>query len=347
MKLKIGELAMRSGLSVRTLHHYDSIGLLQPSERTSGGARLYGHQDFRRLHRIQVLKAVGYSLMDIRSVLGDATIDPLAVIARQVQLLDEQAKRAQTLSATLTCLSSRLSAGADAEAAADWLSLLEMMTLYQQHLTDDEVASMRSPLGGNAQAIEADRRELVMAVAECMRRGESPQGRRPRELAWRWVHMVIALTSNNAALERKLRTLQEENHRAQDIVGIDAPMLMWIDEAIVHARVHLFGKYMSPKQTTQLRRLQLAHRDQWPTLVALVREQMAAGIPCDARPMQMLAARWRQLFVDSYCGDDPELEACVRRALEREPRLSLGIGVDDELMRYVRAALAVAAPAAV
>jgi DNA-binding transcriptional MerR regulator len=59
MKLKIGELAKRAGLSVRTLHHYDALGLLCPSERTVGGARLYGHQDFRRLHRIQVLKRVG------------------------------------------------------------------------------------------------------------------------------------------------------------------------------------------------------------------------------------------------------------------------------------------------
>ena len=56
MRLKIGELAKRCGLSVRTLHHYDQMGLLRPAERTTGGARLYGPPDLRRLHRIQVLK---------------------------------------------------------------------------------------------------------------------------------------------------------------------------------------------------------------------------------------------------------------------------------------------------
>jgi len=154
--------------------------------------------------------------------------------------------------------------------------------------------------------------------------------------------MVIALTSNDAALAVKLRTLQQGNRRAQEIVGIDTAVLTWIDEAIVHARVHLFSRYMTPKQTAQLRARQLAHRDEWPALVALVRVEIAAGTPCDGKSMQALAARWRQLFLDSYCGDDAKLTACVRQALAQEPRLSLGVGVDEALMRYVQAAGAIA-----
>ena len=60
MELKIGELAKRCNLSIRTLHHYDSIGLLSPTQRTTGGARIYGSQDLARLHRILVLKEIGY-----------------------------------------------------------------------------------------------------------------------------------------------------------------------------------------------------------------------------------------------------------------------------------------------
>jgi DNA-binding transcriptional MerR regulator len=51
MLLKIGELAKMTGLSIRTLHHYDSIGLLSPSARTQAGYRLYQHGDMDRLHR--------------------------------------------------------------------------------------------------------------------------------------------------------------------------------------------------------------------------------------------------------------------------------------------------------
>lgn len=48
MKLKIGELAKRSGLTVRALHHYDSIGLLCPSARSEAGYRLYNRDDIAR-----------------------------------------------------------------------------------------------------------------------------------------------------------------------------------------------------------------------------------------------------------------------------------------------------------
>lgn len=342
MKLKIGDLAARCGLSIRTLHHYDAIGLLQPGDRTPGGARLYGEADFRRLHRIQVLKQLGYGLDQIRGMLDDATLNPCAALERQAQILDEQARRAAALSATLKALSRRLASGAGAE-AGDWLNLLEMTALYQQHLSPDEVQALRAPQGATAQAVEAERSQLVAEVAQCLREQVSPRGRRARALAWRWVDMVVALTSNNAALAGKLRTLQQHNRRAQDIVGIDAALLRWIDQAIVHARVHLFARHLSSAQTAQLRERQLAHGHAWPALVAQVRAQMDAGMAPDSQPMQALAAQWRQLFTDSYSGGDAVLAERVRHALSQEPRLSLGVGVDAALLSHVQAALAAAA----
>ena len=61
---KIGELARATGLTVRTLHHYDEIGLLVPSERTQAGYRLYGEQDVRRLYEIRALRDLGIPLGD-------------------------------------------------------------------------------------------------------------------------------------------------------------------------------------------------------------------------------------------------------------------------------------------
>jgi DNA-binding transcriptional MerR regulator len=338
MELRVGEMAKRSGLSIRTLHHYDGIGLLSPSGRSEGGARLYGREDFLRLHRIQVLKQIGYSLSDIRRLLDDTAADALSTILQQIELLDEQAKRARDLSDKLKYMSKRLSAGTNLE-AADWLSLLEITSIYERNLTKAEVQLLRAPTTGEAHDIEALRSRLVAEVGGCMHRSEPTDSPQARELAWQWVRMVIALTSNDAALAGKLKALQVHNKRAQEIVGIDARMLEWIGEAIVHARIHLFSKYMSAAQTANLRRRQLDYMDEWPALVGLVREQMDIGTRCDAPPMRSLAERWRQLFRDSYCGDDDELEACVRRALSQEPDLSLGVGVDDELMRYIGMAI--------
>jgi DNA-binding transcriptional MerR regulator len=55
----VGELASATGVTVRTLHHHDEIGLLAPSERTPAGHRRYSGEDLRRLYRIVVLRGLG------------------------------------------------------------------------------------------------------------------------------------------------------------------------------------------------------------------------------------------------------------------------------------------------
>jgi DNA-binding transcriptional MerR regulator len=58
---RIGELARETGLTVRTLHHYDQFGLLSPLARSEGGHRCYTSGDVRRLHRIVALRSLGIS----------------------------------------------------------------------------------------------------------------------------------------------------------------------------------------------------------------------------------------------------------------------------------------------
>lgn len=68
--MHIGELAERTGLSLRTLRHYDEIGLLTPSGRTEGGFRLYTPEDESRLLLIRRMKPLGYSLEQMGELLG-------------------------------------------------------------------------------------------------------------------------------------------------------------------------------------------------------------------------------------------------------------------------------------
>jgi len=74
MLLTVGELARRCGLTVRTLHHYDAIGLLKPSVRSAAGYRLYDRANIECLHRIQALHQLGLSL----TAIGDALSGPQA-----------------------------------------------------------------------------------------------------------------------------------------------------------------------------------------------------------------------------------------------------------------------------
>ncbi|QEE60259.1 MerR family transcriptional regulator [Salinibacterium sp. dk2585] len=68
--MQIGEVAEKTGLSLRTLRHYDEIGLLRASDRSEGGFRLYTNRDLQRLLLIRRMKPLGFSLEEMNELLG-------------------------------------------------------------------------------------------------------------------------------------------------------------------------------------------------------------------------------------------------------------------------------------
>jgi MerR family transcriptional regulator, thiopeptide resistance regulator len=89
----VGAVATLTGVSVRTLHHYDHIGLVVPGVRTLAGYRGYTDADVERLHLVLVYRSVGLPLDEIRTLLDEADADVLAHLQRQHELLLEQADR--------------------------------------------------------------------------------------------------------------------------------------------------------------------------------------------------------------------------------------------------------------
>src|SRR5512139_2969421 len=67
--LTVGQVAERFGVTVRTLHHYDEIGLLRPSERSPAGYRLYTEEDLPRLQHFVVYRRLGFALEDVALLL--------------------------------------------------------------------------------------------------------------------------------------------------------------------------------------------------------------------------------------------------------------------------------------
>jgi len=100
--MQIGELAERTGLSIRTLRHYDEIGLLRPSARSEGGFRLYTADDESRLLLIRRMKPLGYSLEQMRELLAVVDglgVDPAddALRAQLADIRDEAHRRREDL----------------------------------------------------------------------------------------------------------------------------------------------------------------------------------------------------------------------------------------------------------
>ena len=340
MQLKIGELAKKAGLSVRALHHYDAIGLLSPTQRSEGGARLYGRDDLIRLHRIEALKRFGYSLPDIKASLNEQLdAAPLATLRRQIAELESQALKAQRLSRHLQHLVDMVVVGGETT-TMDWLSTLELMNMYQKHLDDNELDTLFASDPDRMAPIDPQWIEIINEVRLATQNAVPTGSDEAQTLAWRWMRLVVQMTRNNLDLATKLMKMQISEPRAQQIVGITPPMLEWIDEAFMQARLALFAKYLTPEQADEVRRRQLVdvNRRAWPVLVLELRAQMAAGVDAKAAPVQAIVKRWQQLFRDSFCGEDAVLEARIREALMHEPDLHLGIGFDDALMAYLHKA---------
>jgi DNA-binding transcriptional MerR regulator len=91
--LTIGEVARLAHVSVRTLHHYDRLGLLRPSARSEAGYRLYSDDDLGRLQQILLYRELGFGLRTIAGLLADPGLDRAAALARQRELLEARRAR--------------------------------------------------------------------------------------------------------------------------------------------------------------------------------------------------------------------------------------------------------------
>ncbi len=139
--LKIGELAKRTGLSVRTLRHYDEIGLLTPSGRTEAGYRLYSMQDVKRLQHILSLKQLGFSLKKITEVLSAETLSLSQTINEQIQLVEKNVQSQTALLQQLNSLKDKFSSGENI-AIDDFLDTMEMMKMYEKYFDEEQLAKL-------------------------------------------------------------------------------------------------------------------------------------------------------------------------------------------------------------
>ena len=93
MTYTVSDVAGATGITVRTLHHYDEIGVLRPSERSPSGYRIYDEADLERLQEVLFFRELGFGLGEIRTSLADPSLDRRQVLLRQRSLMADQVKR--------------------------------------------------------------------------------------------------------------------------------------------------------------------------------------------------------------------------------------------------------------
>lgn len=223
---KVGELAGRMGLSVRTLHHYDGIGLLSPSGRTGArGDRLYSAEDVLRLQRIRSLRSLGFSLKEIRGCLEDPGFSVRGVIELHVSGLKEQIRLRQDLLRRLEAIGGRLrsSNGVSAEELVKTaMEVTEMSERIERHYTPEQLEYLerrKEEVGEERiREVEAEWPKLMQEVRAEMERGTDPSDERVQRLARRWMGLVEEFTGGNPGIARSVGKVWQEE---EPIHGID------------------------------------------------------------------------------------------------------------------------------
>ena len=93
----VKEVSTCTGVSVRTLHHYDAIGLLKPAQVTEAGYRLYSEKELGRLQTILLFRELQFPLKEIREILDSPGFDPMEALAQQIKLLELQRRHLDNL----------------------------------------------------------------------------------------------------------------------------------------------------------------------------------------------------------------------------------------------------------
>ncbi|HEY6608477.1 MAG TPA: MerR family transcriptional regulator [Candidatus Limnocylindria bacterium] len=155
----VGSVARMAGITVRTLHHYDEIGLLSPGDRSHAGYRRYDEADIERLQRILFFRELGFGLDDIKTVMTDGGADASAHLRRQhAMLLDRIARLKRMAAAVETAMEAR-TMGIN-------LTPEERLEVFGDFNPDEHAAEVEERWGGTDAYRESSRRVASYTKAD-------------------------------------------------------------------------------------------------------------------------------------------------------------------------------------
>ncbi|HEX8116939.1 MAG TPA: MerR family transcriptional regulator [Pyrinomonadaceae bacterium] len=210
---RASEFAELTGVTVRTLHHYDRAGLLKPGRRTGAGYRLYGAREFARLQQILTLKFIGLPLEEIKGLLGRRALDLSETLRLQREVLTERRRQ----------LDMALRAVREAEGVAardgepDWdafKKIVEVITMQhdtewmKRYYTEEQLADLARR--GTPEVLERGQREwqkLIGEVGTAAAEGLDPASERAQALAARWDALIEEFTGGDPGIRENLRRL--------------------------------------------------------------------------------------------------------------------------------------------
>jgi MerR family transcriptional regulator, thiopeptide resistance regulator len=214
---KVGELARKTGMSVRALHHYDEIGLLRPSLRTEAGHRLYDRPDVERLQQIHSLRLMGISLDETKRLLDGASASPRQVIDLHLTRLRAQIAMQKRLVGRLRALAQHLDT-AEPVSLDELCRTIEEMMRVEKYFTPEQLEVLEERRGSvgeeRMRTARDDWNEIIPKVRAAMQNGTDPTSPEILALARRWKALVEEFTGGDPAIANAVKTMYENEEPA-------------------------------------------------------------------------------------------------------------------------------------
>nr|MDJ0590242.1 MerR family transcriptional regulator [Pleurocapsa sp. MO_226.B13] len=227
--MKIGELAKQTGLSIRTLHYYDEIGLLSPSCRTDVGYRLYSNQDIIRLQQIVSLRQLGFSLKEIGECLKNPDFSLQQTIDLHRARVREQMALSRNLLKRLDAISTELETKRSV-AVENLIQVMETISMSkQQYFTPEQQAILEERF----RQAEGEWQEILTQVRAEMSKGTNLNSPAVQQLARRWQAIVKFLICGDEQIyESLVRMYQQEGIEAASYGAMDAATFDYLLKAV-------------------------------------------------------------------------------------------------------------------
>ena len=214
---KVGQLAAATGLTVRTLHHYDQIGLVSPSGRTAAEHRLYDEADVQRLYRVLALRQLGLPLDAVGSVMGGST-SMIEVLTAHQEYLEQQLAAIRRLRAQVATVATSMR-DSPLASVEDFLDLIRKVVIVdetvKQYFSEAQLADLaerRERLGDQAlRDVEEGWHDLLPRVAAAVESGMNPTAPEAQAMAQQWMALLERFHGGDAGLRDSLYTMQAEN----------------------------------------------------------------------------------------------------------------------------------------
>lgn len=236
VSLQVGDLAKQTGVSVRTLHYYDEIGLLSPSHRTKAGYRLYDEKDIIRLQQIVSLRQIGFSLEQIKDCLSQTEFSPHHVVQLHLSKLKKQIDLQQQLYTRLESVATHLQS-TEAISIQEFIELIEVTTMIEKYYTPDQQEQLRfrrETLGEQQiRQAEIEWQTLIDQARTEMAKGTDPSSETVQNIAQQWQSLIQQFTGGDPGIEQSLQSMyQQEGPEVASQGSIDAELMEYIGQAM-------------------------------------------------------------------------------------------------------------------